>query len=267
MKIAGIDGCHFGWVVASRINESIPKIQLFKDFQSILNSFADFDVIVVDMPIGLVKKDYTPNNILQNNPKNGRRDADIIAKRILSEFGRDGSVFYTPELEVVDYLIANNVDLGYGNYENVSNVFQEIVSHKISKQTFGIIKKIIEINSIVTNNVTNIYEFHPEITWIKTCGMKKLDSKKSKDGKRQRLESLTDKLPKIRRDTLENLIYRSSYKKSKDVSKDDIIDALSGLLVAEKIFNGLKNNDKIDAIPELTPEERFSLPLQQHIFF
>ena len=96
--------------------------------------------------------------------------------------------------------------------------------------------------------------------------MEKLDSKKGDEGEDQRKKCLREKL-KIEKEVLDSLIKESIYHKSKDVAKDDIIDALSGLLVAKKIFNGLKSNDKIDAIPELTSEERINLPLQQHIFY
>lgn len=234
MKIAGVDGCHFGWVVASRINENIPQIQLFEDFQCVLNSFADFDVIVVDMPIGLVS--------LREN--NGRRKADTEAKCILSKVGRSGSIFYPPVQEVLDELSVQQTIYNDENYKEACIVSKKKTGRLLSRQTFGLLKKIKEIDEIDEKKMKNVWEFHPEITWIKTCSIASISYKKTREGYEQRLKCLCDRLGIID-EKLTSLIEQARKKHCKDVAKDDILDALAGLLVAKRIFSG-----KSKTIPE-----------------
>ena len=222
MKIAGVDGCHGGWVVASRIDDKhLPTIRIFDRFEGILNSFSDY-VIVVDMPIGLASREK------------GKRDADVKAKSILTEVKRGGSVFYPPVKEVIERVMKKPELVSYNerNYVAVCEISNKLTNRKLSRQSFGILRKIVEINSVKANNV---YEFHPEIVWVKTCGFRQLDYKKSKTGEEQRLKCLSDKL-NIQQNTLLTLIADSRRGKSKDVSRDDIIDALAGLIVAKRIY-------------------------------
>jgi len=243
MKIAGVDGCHFGWVVASRIDENMPEIQLFEDFQSVLKHYGDYDVIVVDMPIGLAS----------NQENNGRRKADIEAKKILSKLGRGGSVFFPPAKEVIGGLPIQKLEYNNDNYKLVCDISKKETGRKISRQAFGLLKKIKEINEIKEENgevMKNVLEFHPEITWHLTCGMQKLSYKKTEDGFKQRHSCLCSGL-NIKSNDLSCLIDTTREKRCKDVAKDDIIDALSGLIVAKRIF---------DKDSKIIPETSIKLP-------
>ena len=229
MKIAGVDGCHFGWVVASRIDENMPEIQLFENFQSVLEKYRDYDVIVVDMPIGLAS---SKENI-------ERREADIEAKKILSETGRGGSVFFPPTKEVIDDLPIQKLVYNDDNYKEACRISKEKTGRKISRQAFGLLKKIKEITEIADKDdkvMKNVLEFHPEITWYLTCGMRNLSYKKTKEGFQQRHSCLCSSL-KIDSKDLSCLIDTTRENRCNDVAKDDIIDALSGLIVAKRIFD------------------------------
>ena len=231
MKIAGVDGCHGGWIVASCINENKPEIIFFSKFKDILVKLQDYDVLTVDMPIGFC-------SVKSNN---GKRPADQMAKKSLGK--RGGSVFYAPAKEVMEELLSKKIDLEYNdtNYKKVCCIFKRITQKKVGKQTFGIIKKMMEINSIPLENMKNVYEFHPEITWIKSCGLENLDnntlkSKKNHEGKEQRINCL-EKCLGVNKECINNLIEMSRNNRKKDISKDDIIDALSGLIVARRIYD------------------------------
>ncbi len=223
MMIAGVDGCHGGWVVAMRKDEAtLPEIQIYETFGDVLENLHSY-TIVVDMPIGLA------------NIREGKRKADVEAKSILTQVKRGGSVFYPPVKEVIERVIEKPELVSYNerNYEAVCAMSYELTNRKLSRQTFGILRKIVEINSVKTKN---IYEFHPEIVWVKTCGARQLDYKKSGKGEEQRIKYLSQWLD-IPQNDLRTLIADSRRGQCKDVSRDDIIDALAGLLVAKRICN------------------------------
>ena len=262
MKIAGVDGCHGGWVVAYYDDAEELKIKMCDVFRDILKSLMDY-VIVVDMPIGLPELE---------EPEKGRRIADTEAKRELSCYGRGGAVFYAPAKKLIDALVTKGIDLSYSeyNHQKVCEISEEITHKRISLQTFGIIRKIIEVNSIPKEERLKVFEFHPEITWVKTCEIMdkidnmKLPSKKDKDGIHKRIECLCGYLKK-EYNTINTLIEQTRKNHCKDIAKDDIVDALSGLIVAKKISERIKENAIPDAIPKIQPKSNRSLPLPQHI--
>ena len=109
----GIDGCATGWIIAT-IDRVIvvPKLRL-----------DEFELIGIDMPIGLV--DGPP------------RACDIAARKFLGRAG--SSVFPAPP----------RAALPYTDYRAALAAARSATGRGISKQTFNIMAKIAELDSLI----------------------------------------------------------------------------------------------------------------------
>lgn len=78
-RIAGVDGCAGGWLLAIQSDEGTTTVDVVKRFADIVRR-RDLSVMVVDIPIGLQEK--------------GTREADAHARKLLRE--RACCVFTAP---------------------------------------------------------------------------------------------------------------------------------------------------------------------------
>lgn len=93
---------------------------------------------------------------------------------------------------------------------------------------FLIYNKIREVNC-VDPLPENIHEFHPELVWSRFVTDKEFPSKKNQDGENRRLKIL-EKALNVSCEELNRIIEQAGPKSK--VHRDDVIDALAGLIAA-----------------------------------
>ena len=197
-KIAGIDGSKGGWVCVSGYENNFKelKFEKLKEFNDIKSK--DFDLVLVDIPIGL-----------DINLKKGGRIVDKLARKEL--LTNKSSIFNAPSrlvLEAKNYEEANKINKKKGM--------------GLSKQSWNLVKKIKEVDDFIRNsNKTIIFESHPEIIF-QVMKRDKVSTKKKND------EGIIE-----RRNLLEkngfNKVFLERNLSAKDsfYKKDDFIDACS----------------------------------------
>ena len=153
----GIDGCAAGWIIAT-IDRVIvvPKLRL-----------DEFELVGIDMPMGLV--DGPP------------RACDIAARKFLGRAG--SSVFPAPP----------RAALAHTDYGAALAAARSTTGRGISKQTFNIMAKIAELDSLIDpTNRHKIVEVHPECAFKALNGDESLPSKKTPAGQDLRRRLLAD---------------------------------------------------------------------------
>jgi predicted RNase H-like nuclease len=137
LRIAGIDGCRAGWVIAHDEGWDVVA--------TLAEVIGDLDVIGIDMPIGL--------------PPSWGRVADTEARRFLR--GRASTVFPTPPRSLVahtDYAVANAVS-------------KREHGRGLTKQTFFLFPKIAEVDALADpRQPDRLVEIHPECAFARMCG-------------------------------------------------------------------------------------------------
>lgn len=204
--LAGVDGCRGGWIVARTTlgiaNAELEFVEHWKDIH------ARFDIIAVDMPIGLSESGY--------------RECEIEARKILRPHG--SRVFRVPARGALafaptDWAGANtwSKHQGYGG---------------ISKQAWNILPKIAEIDgAIAASDQVRVREAHPELAFcLMNCG-RPLVSKHTNAGlkARQRL---------LRKAGFARLDDWLANPRTLNSKPEDILDACALLLTAERIWRG-----------------------------
>lgn len=163
--VAGVDGCRAGWVVAL-VQQQPRGVQ--KHYIRFCNRFAEVltlaprpAVIAIDIPIGLLEVQQP-----------GGRECDRQARRLL---GRRASSVFTPPTRAL---------LEATRYEQVR-------SHGVSIQAFGILPKIREVDRLMTLELqTIVREAHPELAFRSLTGAPLQHNKKTSAGREERLRVL-----------------------------------------------------------------------------
>ncbi|MBD8081061.1 DUF429 domain-containing protein [Chryseobacterium caseinilyticum] len=210
-KLIGIDGCKFGWVAVSMKSDTA---DLFKSLADLINFYPEDSMFMIDMPVGL------PNVDLKE------RNCETIARKILSK-KRKPSVFSVPCREAVYAL----------SYEEANQVNKEKIKKGISKQSWGIVQKIREVDQLLQNNrsfVDKIKESHPEVAFHFLNSQQSMEyNKKTTEGQQERLQvlkSFSDRAEVIFNNSMSNF-------KRKHVSADDILDSICLAVTLEEIVN------------------------------
>jgi predicted RNase H-like nuclease len=141
--VVGVDGCKAGWVGVVLHEGVFSRAVLATNFGDLLNAVPTATVVAVDIPIGL--------------PTMTRR-ADIEARRVVG--ARSSSVFPTPPRAVVEA----------ATYEEAGQRSRALIGRGISQQTFGLAKKILEVESCRTDAGAALYEVHPEVSFWALAG-------------------------------------------------------------------------------------------------
>jgi len=164
--VAGVDGCKAGWFVAiasvTMKNEreiscrfDLENVFIASTFAEVLLKTSNCKLVCVDIPIGLSDGDKP-------------RECDLAARKILGR-QRASSVFPTPIrpcLSAVDY-------------ETASKISFEHTGKKLNKQTFALIKKIREVDNLMTPELQNrVREIHPEVLFWALNGQKPIELNK-----------------------------------------------------------------------------------------
>lgn len=200
--LAGVDGCRAGWIVAlARLDPVVNRLDrlhfiLCPHFEDVLNLTPTPIVFAVDMPIGLL-----------NTPQPGGRECDRLARRLL---GRRASSVFSPPSRLV---------LHVTHYDQVR-------AHGMSRQAFGILPKIREVDGLVTPaHQTTVYEAHPELAFMLLAGKPMQHNKKTAAGRDERMKVLR-RAPQPRYRPLQPALQRAlrTYKRAQ-VASDDLLDA------------------------------------------
>ncbi len=226
IRVAGVDGCRGGWfvVIANADTEKISDFLFVKEISDIFLQSYKLDVIAVDIPIGLLTA-----------AKPGGRNCDILARKLLGH-PRSSSVFSPPVRDALKYA---------DSYINASNANRQSSSKKIgiSKQCFGILPKIIEVDRLMSPNLQEIIkEVHPELSFWKMGGETPLlYSKRVGKGRQERINLLS----RVGHNNIHSVF--NNYSRS-EVDVNDIIDAAAACWTAIRIFKG--NATRLPSIPE-----------------
>lgn len=223
--IAGVDGFESEWFVVlvkhaqGRVLET--RHRVCSSFKKVLNLTPAPKVIAIDIPIGLL-----------DTPQIGGRECDREARRLLKH-PRASSVFSPP---IRQYLPAQDYSETRG----------------ISKQAFGILSKIREVDEQMTPELQNrVYEVHPEVSFYHLAGQAMRHNKKKPEGREERLHALSKTFPDLRQEVFSG---------ERRVPYDDIIDAYAAAWTAMRIENGIAKR-----FPENPPLD--SKKLRMEIWF
>lgn len=226
----GIDGCRGGWVAA--ILEDDLKLIFSQTLEELREEIISSSITLIDMPMGLKSQGV------------GERICDIEARKFLKK--RKMSIFPVPCRQAVyssSYIEANETN-------------RRILGKGLSKQSYNLFSKIMEIDTLLSQDKTilkSIHEGHPEISFARIGGGEMLHNKKTVEGFQERLAVIEEFLP-VAGAAVETFMKR--YKRS-IVAKDDILDAIALALAAKLSFsNGYL------LIPEDSPVDSLGIPMR-----
>lgn len=206
--LAGVDGCRDGWVVARAERwpcAHAPELAACKSFVDVLAATAACDVVMVDMPIGL-PDGATP------------RACDLEAQEILGKAGKK-SVFPAPPRPA----------LGATTPVAFQARHRRVRGKGAPVPLWGIVPKIREVDAAMTPGVQRrVMEFHPELAWRRLAGAA-LTSKRTAAGLAARARLLARSIPGVG-DLVRN--------RPRPARRDDVLDALVGLVVAADVAAG-----------------------------
>ena len=204
VRCLGIDGCKAGWAVAS----ADPDVR-FQVALTIADAVGQSNIVaVVDIPIGLAESEP--------------RQCDLDARAALP--GRKSSVFPAPCRAALD---------GSEDYGFACDLNQRAGGKRITRQLFGILPKIREVDFLMTPALqARIREAHPELIFATLAGSPMTHKKSSVEGKAERLTVLA-RLGIVFDPTEERIRLGRSR-----VQEDDLIDAAACLVTARRIQQG-----------------------------
>jgi len=214
--VAGVDGCPGGWIVvlAGMIAGTDRPIQmssrLCANFDQVLALPERPLSIAVDIPIGLLERAVP-----------GGRDCDREARAVLGR-PRASSVFSPPTRKA----------LAARCYEEVA----ALNGAGMSKEAFNILPKIREVDVLVDAALQDrLVEAHPELAFCRFAGRPMQHSKRTADGRRERLRLLRRTLGKACIDPVRVRIEHGL----KLVAPDDVLDACALAIVADRRRRGV----------------------------
>jgi len=223
-KIAGVDGCKGGWLVA--IVEVKGKRHSFEltcmpppitNFSDVLWATKGCKVVCIDIPIGLSDRD--------------RRRCDQKAKEILGN--RQCCVFFAPIRPI----------LSYKRYPAANRTSRCLSGHGLSIQSFNIMDKIHQVDSVMTPNKQKRFrEVHPEVCfWALNHGQPMQRKKTTDAGRKDRMRVLAPIFQNLR-----GIVTKDN--RAKGVKVDDILDALVAAYTAGQVV--LDNYSTLPARPQ-----------------
>jgi predicted RNase H-like nuclease len=174
VRVAGVDGAPGGWAVV--LDESGRRsVQKVESLRELFDGVAVFDLIAIDIPIGLLDKFET-----------GGRHCDREARTLLGV--RGSSVFPAPVRSV----------LGAASYADACERSRKSAPNgkAISKQTFAISDKIAEVDHLLRTQTgvrKIVREVHPEICFFEMTGSPMRHSKRKQTGRDDRKQALRER--------------------------------------------------------------------------
>lgn len=243
MAVIGMDGCKAGWF-AVRIEGGDGggySVGVFPTVAELLVSLGgDASLVLIDIPIGL------PNS-------SDERSCDREARTRL-RYPRACSVFPVPGREALE------ADRREHNYKAVSDANRRETGRKLSKQAFGIVPKIREVDDLIRERGVTahpaIREIHPEVCFWSLNGRRPMGhNKKYPVGHSERLDVLRRIHPCVD-DVRDEALCRFQHKK---VARDDILDALAAALTA---VPAERSGAALPTLPAEPPRDALGLPME-----
>ena len=233
VRVAGVDGAPGGWAVVI-MDDHGSSIRKTTSMSELLATEPSFDIIAIDMPIGLL-----------DHYEVGGRECDRQARRCLTRperhKSRASSVFPAPVRGVI----------AATSWEEATALSKASAfeGKGISKQTFGILPKIREIDDLlqIRQDLRSVVrEVHPEVSFTKLAGDPMCYSKRRSQGQAERRQALTKKFPDM---PAIEAIEKSG--RAQGLPTEDILDAIiacwSALRLARGEASSLPDNCKSDA--------------------
>lgn len=212
MRLAGIDGCRAGWIMASS-DKGLTSIQYSivgtaAIGQVIESLAAESSIAAIDIPIGLAEREP--------------RACDLAARRYLKP-PRASGVFPAP----------CRAALPARSYLEACELNRYACGRGLSVQTFGILDRIKQVDMAMSPKLQKyVRESHPEVVFARLHGRGHglAESKKSQEGHRTRQYLLEARLhTRLEIDAIRHQLGRSS------LAVDDLLDALACLVAAQNI--------------------------------
>lgn len=206
MFVAGIDGCSGGWIAFTvEVPSHKTSVQVVNLPLLLQKQPADLACVAIDIPIGLLDRS---------------RACDKAARKLLG-WPRRSSIFSPP----------CRMALLETTYENCCAVNYETIGKKISRQAWGIVPKIKQVDDVISPDHQRwVYEVHPEVSfWALAERRSMKNGKKTASGVTERLNLLRNIFPEA-----ETYLYR----RPQDVSKDDLLDAAVAAWTALRTHSG-----------------------------
>lgn len=209
-RVAGVDGCRVGWVVAERTLAGNVSVRVETMVRRVLHD-PGLALVGIDIPIGLL-----------DAAEPGGRECDRRARVFLGA-GRASSVFSPPVRSV----------LGASGYEDAKERSLRSSSHGISlsRQSFAIVAKIAEVDQLMTPQLQRrVFEVHPEVSFAAINGDQPIRvSKKKADGRAARMSLLSGAWGM----DVEGLVAQN---RRHGVEPDDLLDAMVVCWTAERVL-------------------------------
>ena len=208
----GVDGWKGGWVAVVLEQGKFSASNSDAKLKSLLDGFSSLEAVGVDMPIGF--------------PTAEARGADVDARKFVGE--RRSSVF--PMLPRAVYETET--------YAQGSQVARELWGRGISKQSYALRDKILEVDALVAMD-NRLSETHPEVSFAAMAGETLRWSKKSWNGQLQRLRLLAEN----------GIVLPDDLGVAGVIPVDDVLDAAACAWSADRIRLGLAKTLPADPAP------------------
>jgi predicted RNase H-like nuclease len=209
--VVGVDGCPGGWLTVSfHPGERSITRQIISNFREVRAQYPDALCIAIDIPIGLSE---------EGQP----RLCDVEARKVLGP--RRSSVFPAPDRRLLDA----------GSYTEANARARSLTGKGISKQTFALIPKIAEVDSVLTPELqTQVVEVHPEVCfWALAGGQPMAHRKANSEGYEERRRALCAALEGVA---------IPDFKEAKNLAPlaeaHDVLDAIAAAWTAWRLAQG-----------------------------
>ena len=220
----GIDSCRGGWCVVKLDSLGNSSLHLINNIERVINM--PYDIAIIDIPIGY------PDS---KEP----RAFDKLARSLLGK--RASSVFSTPCREAVHYKDYKAED----SYQKISKINESITKKKLTKQSWALIPKILEVDLFLSKNPGALMESHPELCFTILRNGKPCEyHKRTREGANERLTVLREHMD------IFNLVHNPPYSENGvDVAQDDVIDAAVLALTGLNAMQGINQHIINDQTP------------------
>jgi len=202
VAVVGIDGCRDGWI-AVVWREGRVDVRFWSSIDQI-HEVPDVLVAAIDIPLGL--------------SETGERQADLLARRKLP--GRSSTIFNAPARSCLSAL---------DDYQRANDLSRRNGAKGLSRQSFGLMAKIHEVDEFWPSAPCPLYEVHPELSFARLNAGRPLAPKKSWAGVVARRELLL-----ARGIVLDDFREASAGR----VNADDVLDAGVCAWTATNILRG-----------------------------
>lgn len=221
--VAGVDWAGGDWLAVVTDGDEIGWY-VREDVDALWESVADFDRVLIDVPIGLPDTEGTLEK---------REETDSVARTVA---GRSSSVFPVPSRGACE--AANDG----ADYETVADRNREDLEKGLSRQSYYIAAGIGDVDALLRRTESakeTLMESHPEVCFRGLLDRQLKHSKTTAQGVGERLEALEGHLDDP--GAVLGRICRELVDEPADVTVDDVVDALGLCVVASRPENELRS--------------------------